>query len=107
MGEDQKSDVGILEKLAMITDAAQTLFPDGICLILFELDLEDYKLVQNHFRKIDNDHKKFTIDISGVEIVFILKGFIEENKPEKEKPVVTPVWKKILNTLGIRSKSPI
>lgn len=107
MGEDQKSDVGILEKLAMITDAAQTLFPDGRCLILFELDLEDYKIVQNHFRKIDNDHKKFTIDISGVEVVFILKGFIDENKPKEVTIEKTSIWRKLINTLRIRSKSPI
>lgn len=107
MGEDQKSDVGILEKLAMITDATQTLFPDGRCLILFELELDDYKEVQNHFRKIDKNHKKFTIDISGVEVVFILKGFIDENKSVEEPPKKTPVWKKLINSFRIRSKSPI
>ena len=32
---------------------------------------EDFKKVQSNFRKIDNQHKKFSIDISGVQHVFI------------------------------------
>ena len=62
MEENKKSDTGILEKLAMITDATQQLFPDGKSLILFELDDHDFKEVQKYFRNIDINHKKFVID---------------------------------------------
>ena len=85
MEEDKKSDIGILEKLAMITDATQELFPNGKSLILFELEEEDYKKVQQYFRKIDSTHKKFVVDISGVEVVFILENSIGET-PKIEIP---------------------
>jgi hypothetical protein len=102
MEENKKSDTGILEKLAMITDATQQLFPDGKSLILFELDDHDFKEVQKYFRKIDINHKKFVIDISGVEVVFILKNSIEEKieeKIEEPKEKKTSVFKQILNSI--------
>lgn len=108
MGEDQKSNDGILEKLALITDATQTLFPDGKSLILFELDYEDFKKVQTNFRKIDQQNKRFTIDISGVEVVFILEGYIEEKKEKVTEPLPKRnVIQKLIDTFRIRSKSPI
>lgn len=109
MGENQKSNDGILEKLALITDATQTLFPEGKSLILFELDYEDFKKVQTNFRKIDHQNKRFTIDISGVEVVFILEGYIEEKKEEKTANPLPKrtVVQKLLDTFRIRSKSPI
>jgi hypothetical protein len=109
MEENKKSIDGILEKLAMITDAIQTIFPEGKGLLIFELDEEDFKKVQGNFRKIDKNYKKFTIDISGVEIVFILEGYIEENKEEEKVEIQkeTNIFKKLLNSFRIRSKSPI
>jgi hypothetical protein len=71
MEESKKSVDGVLENLALITDALQTLFEDGKMICVFELKDEDFKKVQSNFRKIDNQHKKFSIDISGVEHVFI------------------------------------
>lgn len=78
MEEDKKSFNGILEKLALITDATEQLFPDGKSLIIFELDDQDFDDVRKNFRKIDKNHKKFTVDISGVEILFINNGYLEE-----------------------------
>ena len=78
MGENQKSIDGVLEKLALITDATQELFPDGKSLILFELNEDDFKKVQNNFRRIDITHKRFTVDISGVEVVFIVENTMSE-----------------------------
>ncbi len=98
MEEDKKSIDGILEKLALITDATQQLFPEGKTLIVFELDEEDFKRVQKNFRKIDYTHKKFTVDISGVEVVFILENTIDMKiQIEEEKPV--NIWKKIKDRL--------
>ena len=37
MEEDKKSTDGVLENLALITDAMQTLFPDGKMICVFEL----------------------------------------------------------------------
>ena len=53
MEEDKKSVDGVLENLALITDAMQTLFPEGKMICVFELSDDDFKKVQNNFRKID------------------------------------------------------
>ena len=101
MEENKKSVDGILENLALITDAMQTLFPDGKMICVFELDDEDFKKVQNNFRKIDRGHKKFSIDMSGVEHVFIHEesvnyGKFEEPKEETPKKPVS-LFKRFLS----------
>ena len=42
MGKNQKSVDGVIEKLALITDGIQTLFPNGKSFIVFELNYEDF-----------------------------------------------------------------
>ena len=44
MAENQKSIDGIIEKLAMIVDAADELFPDGKMLLAFELKETEKKV---------------------------------------------------------------
>jgi hypothetical protein len=102
MEEDKTSIDGILEKLALITDATQKLFPYGKTLIVFELDEEDFKKVQKNFRKIDHTHKKFTVDISGVEVVFILENTIDlKIEIEVERP--KKFWEKLKDILFRKS----
>jgi len=72
MAENQKSIDGIIEKLALIADATDSLFPDGRKVVVFELKKPDFKKVQNNFRDIDRLHKQFKIDISGIEFIFLL-----------------------------------
>jgi len=90
MEENKESIVGIMEKLAMITDATQSLFPDGKTAIVFELPEVDFKEVQKNFREIDSKYTKFKIDLSGVEIIFILENSYEEEKPIEE-PIEEPI----------------
>lgn len=95
MEEGKKSVDGVLENLALITDGLQTLFEDGKMICVYELNDEDFKKVQNNFRKIDNQHKKFSIDISGVQHVFIHEeianqkydNVVEEPKVEPKKTI--------------------
>ena len=96
MGKNQESSDGILEKLAIITDATQQIFPDGKSLLVFELNIDDFKKIQQNFREIDNVHKKFTVDISGVEVVFILENTIELNVKTKDPKTI---WEKIKKKL--------
>ena len=88
MEENQESIVGVMEKLAMITDAAQSLFPDGKTAIVFELVEVDFREVQKNFREIDKGYNRFKVDISGVEVIFILENSYEEEKPIEEPIVV-------------------
>lgn len=71
MEENYKSVDGIIEKLALVSDAVESLFPDGKSAVVFQLKNDDFKRVQNNFREIDKNHKQFKIDMSGVEFIFL------------------------------------
>ena len=53
-----------------------------------ELPEVDFKEVQKNFREIDNNYTKFKIDLSGVEVIFILENSYEEEKPIEEPIVI-------------------
>ena len=72
MGENQKSVNGIIEKLALIADGLEELFPDGTIAVALELKDTELKKVRKNFRTIDHSHKQFKIDLSGVEFMFLL-----------------------------------
>ena len=72
MAENQKSFDGIIEKLAMIVDASDELFPNGKMLLAFELKEVEFKKVQENFRDIDKGFKQFKIEMSGNDIMFLL-----------------------------------
>lgn len=72
MEENQKSIDGVIEKLAMIADATDSLFPSGRKAVVFELPELEYRRIQKNFRDVDKIHTKFKIDISGVEFIFLL-----------------------------------
>lgn len=80
MGETKTSIDGIIEKLAIIAEASDDLFPNGRKAIVFELKREDFKRVQNNFRQVDHSHKQFKIDISGVEFIFLLDELLSDEK---------------------------
>ena len=80
MEENKNTDIGIIEKLALIAESVQTLF-SGKGTIIFELPMGEYTSVINHFREVDRQHKQFSIDISGTEFHFVL---MENPNSEKE-----------------------
>jgi len=71
---------GIIEKLALLSDASSSLFPDGKMVIVFSLNETDFKKVQNNFRDVDRGFKQFKIDISGIEFIFLLDGLLTDEK---------------------------
>jgi len=105
MAENQKSIDWIIEKLALITDATQELFPTGKSVLIFELEYNEFKKIQKNFREVDSNYKQFKIDISGVEIIFILEG--EVNKPivMTEEPKKKSFWGRLSSLVS--GKSPI
>jgi len=80
MAENQTSIGGIIEKLALLSDAAESLFPDGKMVVVFELKENDFKKVQDNFRQIDRTNKQFKIDISGTEFIFLLDELLTDEK---------------------------
>lgn len=101
MEENKESVSGVIEQLALLTDGLQNIFPEGKIICVYELNDQDFKKVQENFRKIDHSHKRFSIDISGVEHAFIHEDF---KRPEEKKEVEVEIpkkqsWiKKILST---------
>jgi hypothetical protein len=101
MEENKKSVVEPIEKMAMITDALQDLFPEGKIICVLELKKEDFKKIQGNFRTIDHTHNKFSINISGVDFVFIDESeniSVEEPKTEVSKQTKTNFFKKLFSS---------
>jgi len=80
MEENYKSVDGIIEKLALISDAVDSLFPEGRSAVVFALNEEDFKKVQDNFREVDRGHKHFKIDISGTEFIFLQETSLTDEK---------------------------
>jgi len=72
MAKAKNRDFGTVEKLALLADSMQKLFK-GKSMIVFELKEPEYRSVMENFNDIDQSHKKFTIDISGTDFIFILE----------------------------------
>jgi hypothetical protein len=72
MAKAKDRDYGTIEKLALLADSMQKLFK-GKSLVVFELKEREYRDVMENFKNIDQSHKKFTIDISGTDFIFILE----------------------------------
>ena len=72
MAKAKDRDFGTIEKLALLADSMQKLFK-GKSLVVFELNEREYRDVMENFKDIDQSHKKFTIDISGTDFIFILE----------------------------------
>jgi hypothetical protein len=82
MDENQKIDLGDLEKLALLADSMGEFFPNGKSLVVFELTRFEYMKFMSNFRDIDRSFTQFTVEISGVDFHFMIR-------PE-DMPNVTP-----------------
>ena len=80
MEENNKSIDGIVERLALIVEATDTLCPDGKMAVMFALNETDFKRVQENFREVDRGHKHFKIDISGTEFIFLQETSLTDEK---------------------------
>ena len=80
MEENKKSVDGVMEKLALLTDAAESIFPNGKMYIVFELNKSDFAKVQSNFRDVDKNHKQFRVDISRTEFMFMVDESYNDEK---------------------------
>ena len=87
MESNQTNTPGLIEKLALLTDAAESLFPDGKMVVVFELNSLDFEQVQNNFQQVDKTIKQFKIDISGTEFIFLQDKLLSD---ETNKTSETP-----------------
>ena len=73
MAEDKNTNLGTIEKLALVAESLQDLFK-GKATVVFELEKEEYNPILGQFREMDKNNKQFSIDISGTEFHFLLIG---------------------------------
>ncbi len=113
MAETQESVVGVVEKLAMLSEATTELFPNGKVALIFELDETDFKSVQGNFRDVDRAYKQFKIDISGVEFMFLSDtslndgiDIVLDNQPTQEVRKGT-FFGRLKNLLRIGNRSDL
>jgi hypothetical protein len=97
---------GILEKLALVSEAVQDIFEDTKPTIIYELKNEDFKEIQDNFRDIDKKFNKFTIEISGVNFVIINSDRINEEKENKEEKKEN-LFSKFKKLFSVSSKLPV
>ena len=71
MAKVTQSNNELVQKLAALSDAADNLFPKGKKIIVFELKKDEYQNAKIQFEILSSDIKRFNIDISGVEFIFI------------------------------------
>ncbi len=81
MAENQKGDIGNLNRLALIADGLQNLYK-GKSTVIFELKSDEYKKSQKMLENINSggfeeSHKQFKIEISGTDFIYML---IEDDK---------------------------
>lgn len=78
MAKNNKGTDGLVEKLAIMSDAIENLFPQGKGILVFELKKYDFHDVQKKFGINSEDPSKFKIEISGTEIIFLLDELLSD-----------------------------
>ena len=71
MAEVEKTDIGITQKLALICDGLEELFPKAKIAVVLEMKDNEFGAAKGIFGVEDLITKKFKIDISGTEIIFL------------------------------------
>jgi hypothetical protein len=71
MAKNKKSISILTETLALLSDQADKVFPDGKKMIVYELNKKDFQNAKSQFENYDPNVKRFNVDMSGVEIIFI------------------------------------
>ena len=79
MAKIKKNIDGILEDLAKISDITEGLFECKTS-VVFDMDMNDIKMLQMYFKEKDLGHKSFKIDISGTEFIFISSESLNDDK---------------------------
>lgn len=70
--EENKENTEFLNKLALITDAAENMFR-GKMSVIFELKEMEYRYANSIFEKnYNSEQKQFKVDISGTDFIFLL-----------------------------------
>jgi hypothetical protein len=61
----------LAQRLAVLSDSVDKLFPNGKKMIVFELKQQEFQNAKIQFDIMTTNIKRFNIDISGIEFIFI------------------------------------
>lgn len=61
----------LVHQLALVSDSIEKIYPSAKKIIVFELNKKDFMDAKIQFNNLDRNVKKFNVDISGIEMVFI------------------------------------
>ena len=79
---------GLIERMALVSDAIDSLFVNGKKVIVVELNKFDFEQTKRQFKNVDTKLNQFKIDISGIEFIFILDELLNVSEDKTEE---TPV----------------
>ena len=78
MAEIEESTIGVIERFALLCNGIEEIYPNGKGVLVYELNKDDFGAAKGVFNVDDLITKKFKIDISGVEIIFILDELLND-----------------------------
>ena len=79
---------GLIERMALVSDAIDSLFVNGKKVIVIELNKFDFEQTKRQFKNVDTKLNQFKIDISGIEFIFILDELLNVSEDKTEETLV-------------------
>lgn len=76
MAKNNKGVNELVERLAVLSDTVDKFYPNGKKMVVFELNQNDFQNAKIQFGMIGGDIKRFNVDMSGTEIIFIEDGLL-------------------------------
>jgi hypothetical protein len=76
---------GLIERMALVSDAIDSLFANGKKVIVIELNKFDFEQTKRQFKNVDLNLNQFKIDISGIEFIFILDELLNVSEDKTEE----------------------
>ena len=76
---------GLIERMALVSDAIDSLFSNGKKVIVIELNRFDFEQTKRQFKNVDPKLNQFKIDISGIEFIFILDELLNVSEDKSEE----------------------
>lgn len=76
---------GLIERMALVSDAIDSLFSNGKKVIVIELNKFDFEQTKRQFKNVDLNLNQFKIDISGIEFIFILDELLNVSEDKTEE----------------------
>jgi hypothetical protein len=85
MAENTEVIYGLIERMALVSDAIDSLFVNGRKVIVIELNKFDFEQTKRQFKNVDPNLNQFKIDISGIEFIFILDELLNVSEDKTEE----------------------